>query len=169
MRQLELAGRVDQDDLPIDDEGHAVAEGVGDGHVVGGEEDGAAGRLLLADQVLDAAGADGVEAGRRLVQKEQFGPIEQRPRESKAHLHALGVGLHPRITGLHQIDHLQQAGEVWRGIQIVERGEEFQVLAPCELLVVVGKLEGNPDVFEEALVPTASVAFQDPHLALIAL
>ena len=68
--QGERAGGVYQPDLALHEEGHAVAQLAGHGHVVRGQEHGLARALLGQDEVFDAAGVDGVQAGRRLVQQD---------------------------------------------------------------------------------------------------
>ena len=49
-RDLQLGGRVQRDDPPVDDEGHPVAQLVGGRHVVGGQKDRAAARLQVQDR-----------------------------------------------------------------------------------------------------------------------
>src|SRR5215471_1216001 len=66
----QVGGRAFGDDLPMVDDGEAVAQTLGFVHVVGGEQDGTAFLLEGADDVPELAAALRVEAGGGLVKKE---------------------------------------------------------------------------------------------------
>jgi hypothetical protein len=107
---------------------------------VGGEEDRAALVADLPDDVLDPPRVDRVHPGRRLVEEQQLGPVQQRAGEDQPHLHALGELSDAGVGVGGQVDRLQQGHRVL-GRSGVEGGEELQVLQRGELLVVVGQLE----------------------------
>ncbi len=102
---FERFGRVDELDLAIDDEGHPVAQLVGHGHIVGGQEDRFTGGLLPPDDVFDQFGVDRVQAGGRLVEEDELRVMDQGPREIQPHLHPLGIAAHLLVRILPQVDH----------------------------------------------------------------
>lgn len=90
MLKLQRSGRVDRGESAIDHERHAVAQGVGGCHVVGGEEDRPALASRLAHDRAHVLGVDGIKAGRRLIQEQDLGAREHGPGQVQPHLHALG-------------------------------------------------------------------------------
>ena len=57
-------------------------------HVRGRDEDGEAAALQVAQQVPELAPGDGIHAGRRLVEQQQFGPVDERAAQGQLLLHA---------------------------------------------------------------------------------
>ena len=86
---LQLGRRADGQDPAVVDDRDAVAQLVGLGHVVGGQEDRPAGHggLPGEDQLTDGAGGGHVQAERRLVEEEDPRVVEQAA--SEVHLLAL--------------------------------------------------------------------------------
>ena len=83
--------RTGDEDLLLGEHGDTVADRMETVEIVRHHEDGEAERPLeLPDQVVEGGGADGVEPGGRLVEKDDLGVERQRPRETRAFLHAAG-------------------------------------------------------------------------------
>ena len=123
------------------------------------------GSRLLADQLLDAAPAHRVEAARRLVQEQQLGIVEQRPGDAQAALHSLGVLRHPlRAVAARST---RSSSSPASGSALVQGAEVGQVLAAGQLQVVVGKLEGDADVFVVAGCPIRHVLSEHADRAAI--
>ena len=106
---LSCAGRALGDDhAPVDDP-DAVGEDVGLLEVLRREKDG---RALLAGEPLDLVPERGprlhVQAGRRLVEKEDARVVQQREGEVEAALHAARVGLGLAVGGVGEADALEQ-------------------------------------------------------------
>ena len=106
---FKLLGRVLGDDPAVVDDPDPVREHVGLFEVLGREEDRHA---FLAGEPADLgpqrAAALGVEAGRRLVEKEYPRPVHEREREVEPPLHPAGVAAHPPVGGLGEPDALQE-------------------------------------------------------------
>ena len=88
------------DDAPVVDDRQPVAELVGLLQVLRGEEDRRAARVDAAHLVPHGEAARGVEAGGRLVEEEDLGPVDERRREVEAPLHAAGVALDEAVGGV---------------------------------------------------------------------
>jgi hypothetical protein len=71
---------------------------------VRGQEHRGAGRAPLEDQVLDAARAQRVEAGRGLVEEDQPRPAEHCAREAQTHAHPLREAVDAHVALLEQVD-----------------------------------------------------------------
>ena len=79
---LEPGSGVVGDDLAVVDHDHPAGQGVGLLEVVGGEHDRAAGVLVqAADEVLEVGAVLGVETGRRLVEEQHAGQVDQAHRD----------------------------------------------------------------------------------------
>ena len=74
----QLLRSAQRDDAAVIHDGDAVAQALGLIHVVRGENDGAARLLELVDQVPQMAARLGIEAGGRLVEKQQLRIADQR-------------------------------------------------------------------------------------------
>ena len=77
--------------LPAEQDRDAVADVLHVGQQVAAEQDRLALLLEREDQVLHLARADRVEAGRRLVEQDQVGVVDQRLGQADAAGHALGI------------------------------------------------------------------------------
>ncbi len=96
------------DDAAAGDDRHPVGELVGLLEVLGRQEDGGAVGVELLHLLPDRLAADGVEPGRRLVQEEHAGLVDERRGEIEPPLHAARVGADPAVGGLGQPDPLEQ-------------------------------------------------------------
>ncbi len=74
----QLAGRAEGDHATVVDDGDTIAEALRLFHVMRGQEDGAAGLLELEDEIPELPSRLGIEAGGRLVEKQQLGMADQR-------------------------------------------------------------------------------------------
>src|SRR3981081_2001028 len=95
------------DDLTVIDDGEAIAEAFGFVHVVSGEEDGAALFLEDADDVPELAAALGIEAGVRVVEKQDARLANQGGGNRQALLLAAGKFAHPGISFLGEFEFLE--------------------------------------------------------------
>jgi hypothetical protein len=119
---------------------------------VGGEEDRAATRLLVADQRAHQGGVDRIEPGGRLVEEQHLRVVQQGPREVEPHPHALRVAGDRGVRGRGEPDRREhRAGITERPrVQAAEVGE---VLASGQARVADGELEGHPDAVVEVGPP----------------
>src|SRR5581483_8055214 len=96
---LEAGRRVERQDPAVVHDRHPVAELVRLLHVVGGEEDRLPGGMELGQDLPQRQAALGVEAGGRLVEEQDAGPVEDGPGDHEPLGHAAGergdVGLGP--------------------------------------------------------------------------
>ena len=93
------------------DKGDVVAQLLGRGHVVGGEDDGGALRFKAQDFALEDVGIDGVEAAERLVEDEQLRLVQHGDDELHLLLHAFGELLDravPPVTDFQAVEPLVQ-------------------------------------------------------------
>ena len=111
---LQLGGRVQSDDLAVDDESHPVAQFVGGRHVVRGEENRPPTRFEIQDHVLYLARVDRIQARCRFVEEKELRVVDQRPDERQAHLHSLGVLADSRVRVVGQPDGVEQRHRVQR-------------------------------------------------------
>ena len=131
------------------DDPDAVGEDVGLLEVLGGQED--------RDPVLareprhlrpERVAALRVEAGRRLVEKEDARLVDQRQREVETALHPARVGLHFAVGGLREPDALEQRFASLPALRLghaVQRRLQAQVLAAGEQRVERGLLQRRAD------------------------
>ena len=133
---------------------------------MGRQEDRAAARLEVQDDVLDLARVDRVQARGRFVEEQQLGVVDQRPREGQPHLHSLGVLANSRVGVIGQPHRVEQRQRV-RRVAGVERREEAQVLEAGELLIVIRQLEGDTDAL--VVVGSPGQRVLPPHRGLAAV
>src|SRR5580698_7890586 len=74
----ELLRRAQRDDLAVVHDGDTIAEALGFFHVMRGQDDGASCLLESVDEIPQVAAGLRIEAGRRLVEKQQFGVADER-------------------------------------------------------------------------------------------
>ena len=113
------------------------------------QDDGLAAPGQGQDQVLDFPAADGVQPGRRLVQDDQVGVVDERLGQTDAPLHALGELAHHPRADLAQADHFQQLLVALLALgrrQIKEIPEKIQRFVGIQKTVKVGLLRQVADV-----------------------
>ena len=106
---LELLGRALDHDLAAADDREPVGELVGLLEVVRGEQDRE--RLAVGEraELLPHRHARlGIEAGRRLVEEEHAGPVDEPERDVEAPLHPARVGAREPVGGVGEADELEQ-------------------------------------------------------------
>jgi hypothetical protein len=165
---LQGAGRVDAGDLAVDHERDPVAQLVGGGHVVRGQEDGRAALTLGSDQILDALCAGRVEPARRLVEEDQVRFVQQAAGDAQPALHSLRVVPDEPVAVALEPDCRQQPSRIACRLAI-QRREVAQVLQARELREVVGRLEGHADPLVVVGGPVEDFLLTDAHAATIAL
>ena len=106
---LELGGRAEGQHLAVVDDGEAVAELVGLFHVVGGEQDGLAVAVQLAEDLPQGDAALGIEAGGGLVEEQDRRVVHHGPGHHEALGHAARQGQHRGLGPLAQAELLEQA------------------------------------------------------------
>ena len=89
MRQSERTWAVERGDGAFDQKRHAIAQFIGGHHIVRRQEDRRACLANFANDLPDEARVHRIEAGRGLVQKQQFGTVQQGPRQREPASHAL--------------------------------------------------------------------------------
>ena len=107
---LQRGGRVGGDDPPAGDDPEPVGELVGLLEVLRREEDGRAFVAQPADLVPQRQARGRVKAGRRLVEEQHLGLVDERHREVQAPAHAAGVRADAAIGGLAEADALDELG-----------------------------------------------------------
>ena len=157
-------GRVQRDDLALDEKRDAIAQLVGLLHVVRGEDDrGAALRQVGDDPVQVARGAR-IQSARRLVEEEHLRVVEQRPREQQPLAHAGGERLGPAALRVGQADALENLLGA-RARQAVELAEQLEVLHRREALVQRGVLGDQVDLGANAFELAREVVAEHLRLA----
>ena len=146
---LELVRRALGDHEPLVDDGDAIAQAIGLVQVLGREEN----RRPLGHEALDelpeAESAPGIEAGRRLVEKEHGRPRNKRAGEVEPSAHAAGIRLHDAVAGLRQVELLEQLVRAFAGgspAHVVEPPDHLEVLEAGHVLVDRGVLARNADL-----------------------
>ena len=97
-RGNELLRRAQGDEAAVIHDGDAVAEALGLVHVMGGEDDGAAGALQVIHEVPEMPASLRIEAGGGLVEEQQLGIADQRAGHGQALLLAAGKRAHAGIA-----------------------------------------------------------------------
>ena len=146
---LEVLRRVDRHDLPVVDDGDAVAV-LRLVHVVRGEENGDVLALLeVVDVLPDGRPGLRVESHGRLVEEQHAGRVQQSAGDLQPALHAARVGGHLGLPAVPQVHHVEY--ELHPGVQLgpwhaVQVGVEAQVLLAGEVAVERRVLEHQADV-----------------------
>src|SRR6266567_721090 len=94
--------------LPLVDDGDAVADGLHFAQFVGGEENGFAFVFEALDDFAHLHAAQRVQAAGGFVQNEKLGVVNEGLRQADALLHAFGVGFDLTFAGRFQLDQLEQ-------------------------------------------------------------
>ncbi len=162
--QAQRVGRVAGDERALVEDAHAVAEALGFGHVVRGEEHGGAVVVQLVQHSVHLGARGGVEAARGLVEEQQLGPVHDRRQQRRALAHALRAVLDERLLVRGQVHALEQRGDVVTrhaahlrveaqvlldGHALVE-GARVREDADALVVVVRGVLDGAPEQHDAA-------------------
>src|SRR5581483_926973 len=151
------------DGFAVVHDGDAVAEALGFVHVVGGEEDGAAGEFEAFDEVPELAARLRVEAGGGLVEEEEIGIADESAGHGEALFLAAGKLADARILllfELHESDHLGGRGSF--GEEAAEEADGFE---DGELVGELGFLQLDAEALAELVRVTAPLQAEDFDLA----
>ena len=131
--RADRTGFVDREHPSLLDQRHAVAT-VGLVHVGRGDDDREPRGLQVVQQVPELAARDGVDAGGRFVEEQEFGPMHERAREGELLLHATREL--PRATVLESFDLLVDRRDDVVALferRAEDRGEEAQILLDAQV------------------------------------
>ena len=146
---LQCRRRPLRNELPLLDDSHAVGEDVGLLEVLRRQEDGDALLPAQAHDLLPHGGAAlRVEPGRRLVEEEDPGQVDEGEREVEAPLHPARVARDLAIARICETDARQQLVRVQLSAVLgdaLERRLEAEMVAAGQERVERGLLEGDPD------------------------
>ena len=123
---------------------HAIAQPLGLDEVVRRQDDGPS--LVAAealDQGVDVARRHRIEGGRRLVEEEDVGIVQERPGEREALLHPAAEAAHAVVATVGKAEGFEQARDLVvqpPACHTVETAEECEVLGGTEALVQGGRL-----------------------------
>ncbi len=142
----QLAGPADRAQGRVED-GDAVAQPLGLLEAVGRQEDRGAALAQARDQLVDLAGGDGVEAGRRLVEEQHLRVAEERSRQGDPLAEALGqraATVRRPVREVHRGEGPRDP--LHRVVHLVEIGEALQVLLDAEARIQARRLghDGDP-------------------------
>ena len=162
---FQVLGGVQGDDPSLVDDGDPLAEVVCLLHVVSRQDYGDPLLLVhLQDVPPDVPPGLGVQAQRRLVQKEDVRMVHQPPGDLKPPLHPARVVLHQYIRFLGQVHQLQDLGDprlAGLSVHPVHPAVKVQVLPARELAIDGGVLEDDPDGVSDRIPLPADVEAPD--------
>src|SRR2546425_6474465 len=139
----QLSRRVERDDAALVDDRDAVAEDLGLVEVMGGEDDGRAAFLDAANQLPEVSASLRIESGRRLVEEENLGSVDEGGRDGKT------LSLTPRERllllprALLEVDRAQERERV--DVESVAGSEELDGLPRGEVVRERAPLQLHPD------------------------
>src|SRR5207302_2571409 len=133
------------------------------GEEVAREDHGALAGAELADELADLDDTRGIEAVRRLVQKDELRIAEQRGGDTQALLHAERVRREFAVGALAEVDELQQPVDVSSRTAPANTLEVPEVVAAREIGIERGRLDHRPDAPERRRV--ARRIAEQPRLA----
>ena len=110
MDRLQILGRSLGDDAAVVDDGEPVAQGVGLVHVVGGEDDGFAEAVVIADDLPQQQARLRIEAGAGLVEEQHFGIVHHGAGDGEALHHAAREGAGHVVGAVGELELLEQLG-----------------------------------------------------------
>src|SRR6266480_5307491 len=145
-RALQLFGRALGDDLAVIDDGHAIAERVRLVEVVSGQEHCRPAVVHAPHLVPYTRPALGVEAGRRLVKKQQLWPVDEAETDVEPSLLPARIGADFAVRRALQLEHLDELRRAFlrrRARHAVQTALEDKLGAACDLTVRATRL---PDV-----------------------
>jgi hypothetical protein len=144
----------DSNHAPAVERDAVAADGGGEGGVVRHDDDDGAALDLFADDAHEAFGGRGVEARRRLVQKKQARPVNERAREGHALALAARVGPHGALREGPEVEARDRVCHGRLRVEAVQARGELHVLSAGELSVaerfVADPAKGAPDVASRA-------------------
>ena len=143
----------------------AVAQGVGLLNVMGRQQDRAALAAHLQDRIVQLATGLGVEAGRRLVEEEDLGLVDERQGQREALPLAAGEGVEGTVGFLAQGEAVDELIDVGPGA--VEGAEQPQGLARRDLVLQRGGLQRDADPLLDAIGLPQRVHVAQPDRAAV--
>ena len=147
-------------------DGEVVGERESLRRVVRREDDGPAAVGDRPHDGLDERAALYVETGVRLVEQEQGGAVQQRPRDGDALLHAVGESAHAAARPALRADVAQHLGGALVGVgHAVKAGVEAQVLLRREVVVEEAAVAGVAGGGADALSVAVGVEARRRHAA----
>ena len=145
-QRLELGQGAVLDDPPVVQDGDPVGELLGLVEVLRGQQHRRAVRGQVAHRLPHLQARLGVQPRGRLVEEDHRRVADQAHRDVEPAAHATGVGGHPAVGGLGQLEPGEQRVGDAPGIrQVPQPRHEHQVLAPGEDLVDRRELPGQAD------------------------
>src|SRR5262245_2885614 len=152
-RGVERLGRVERDDLPVIDNRHTITQHLGLIHVMRCQQNRPASGAKALQHTPQLATRLRVEAGARLVEKQQIGSADERDRDRETLLLPARELDDPARALAFELDERQQI--VDRPSSIVERSEQPKCLLDRELVGELGFLQLNAE-------PLAQLALVGP-------
>src|ERR1700733_89028 len=140
----EILWPVDVDDASVLDDRYAVAQSFGLFHEMSGQENRLAALADAAHQFPDRAPRLRVEPGGQLIEKNNFGIVDQRKRNEQPLLLASGEIHEPGVSLIREAKLLEQAFTV-RRLLLVKRGPQVYRFPNFDSLLQLGLLQLNPD------------------------
>ena len=140
---LQLARRSFGDDLAVVDDHELLAKTVGLFEVLRREQHRSAAFDESLDDRPEVLATLGIEAGRRFVEKEQWGIGDERRGEVEPASHAARVGLAGAVGGVTESKSLEQLLGALHHVgllEVVEQSDHPQVLESGEVLIDRGEL-----------------------------
>ena len=128
---LELVRRAGSDNAAVVDDHHLAGQTIRLLEVLRGEQDVGAIGDEFADGVPQLDAAARVEAGRRLVEQQQPRPPDEAGSEVEAATHPAGVRADQTVTGIAEVQTLEQVGGRRAGgsaVEPEESGDQLEVL-----------------------------------------
>ncbi len=145
---LELPRRAGGDDAPGIDQRQPVRQLVGLLQILRGQADGDAAGDEVADRLPERLAAARVQPGRRLVQEKHLGRADDAGGEVEPAPHAAGVGAHPPVPGIHELERVEQLARPAARVPPPEArqpGDQGQVLVAGSEVVERRELAGQAD------------------------
>ena len=155
------------DDPPMVQDGHAVADLLHLRHVVAAQDDGHAAGGQAAQCGPQVADPRGVHPVGRLVQDQQARTAEHGAGQAQALAHPERVTAHLLAAGIGQADALERPVNQVGGVPAVEPGQHSQVLPAAEVRVEAGRLDEPAHPVEPARARLGPGAPEQPQSPLV--
>ena len=166
VRQAKGTWTVERRDRAIDKKGHPIAQFVGCGHVVRGQEDRCTGVPDFTNQLSHQARVHGIEACRGLVQEQQLRTMKQGAGKRQSTAHAFRELGDELVAVVVEVDTAQQVLR-WGRRSAMKAREQAKILEGGQLQIMVRRLECDPDAPVVASIPRAEILAQHRNLALV--